>query len=91
MLAQLPQYGVRFGLCVSALVLGLLLTAAKPTNAGQTEHPGWCPCPPPESRLSSQHEVLTLEEAVGLLHMKPWELERLALRRSVPARRVGTQ
>ncbi len=40
---------------------------------------------------SPQLESLTLDEAARLLRVEPWELERLALRRAVPARQIGTR
>ncbi len=74
-----------------ALVLSILVATHGLAGAGQTDRAGWCPCPPPSSQPSYQHEVLTLDEAARLLRIEPWELEHLALRRSMPARLVGSQ
>ncbi len=63
-----------------ALVLGALVVTAAPAGAAQ-----------PAVQLFEWHEAMTLEEAARFLRIAPRELESLALRDQVPARRIGAQ
>ena len=66
-----------------ALVLGAL--AATPAGAGPAG------VAQPAVQLFEWHEALTLEEAAVFLRIDARELESLALRDQVPARRIGTR
>ncbi len=61
-----------------ALALVLCAVAATPAGAGRVQLFEW-------------PEAMTLEEAAGFLRIEPGELESLALRDRVPARRIGAQ
>ena len=63
-----------------ALVLGALAVSPAPAGAER-----------PTVQLFEWHEAMTLEEAARFLRIAPDELESLALRDEVPARRIGAQ
>ncbi len=67
-------------LWIPALVVCALAVTAAPAGAAQ-----------PAVQLFEWHEALTLEEAARFLRIETGELESLALRDQVPARRIGSQ
>ncbi len=67
-------------LWAAALVLGALAVSPAPASAER-----------PAVQLFEWHEAMTLEEAARFLRIAPEELESLALRDQVPARRIGAQ
>ncbi len=67
-------------LWIPAVVVCALAVTAAPAGAAQ-----------PAVQLFEWHEALTLEEAARFLRIEPGELQSLALRDQVPARRIGSQ
>ena len=72
-------------LWAAALVLGALALSPAPASAAEAG------AERPAVQLFEWHEAMTLEEAARFLRIAPQELESLALRDQVPARRIGAR